>query len=117
MATSRCLFNRRSGRLASECVSIDLAFRGWSIVRQRRHRSVIAAFRSEAAATSDMSGDLTANQFIKKLKALRSAEELKKIRRYFKSGAGQYGEDDQFIGVRMGRSSRWRKRSLPWRPA
>ena len=49
-----------------------------------------------------MSGDLTANQFIKKLKALRSAEELKKIRRYFKSSAGQYGEDDQFIGVRMG---------------
>ena len=49
-----------------------------------------------------MSGDLTANQFIKKLKALRSAEELKKIQRYFKSGAGQYGEGDQFIGVRMG---------------
>ena len=49
-----------------------------------------------------MSANLTANQFVKKLKALRSAEELKKIQRYCKSGAGQYGEDDQFIGVRMG---------------
>src|SRR5436309_9855057 len=49
-----------------------------------------------------MSVNLTADQFIKKLKALRSAEELKKIQRYFKSGAGQYGEGDQFIGVRMG---------------
>ena len=49
-----------------------------------------------------MSANLAANQFIKKLKALRSAEELKKIRRYFKSGAGQYGEGDQFKGVRMG---------------
>jgi len=49
-----------------------------------------------------VSANLTANQFVKKLKALRSAEELKKIQRYFKSGAGQYGEGDQFIGVRMG---------------
>ena len=45
---------------------------------------------------------LPRTKFIKKLKALRSAEELKKIQRYFKSGAGQYGEGDQFKGVRMG---------------
>jgi len=49
-----------------------------------------------------MSGDLTANEFVKKLKALSSPEELKKIRRYFKSGAGQYSEGDEFMGVRMG---------------
>ena len=49
-----------------------------------------------------MSGDLTANEFVEKLKALSSAEELKKIRRYFKSGAGQYTEGDAFMGVRMG---------------
>jgi 3-methyladenine DNA glycosylase AlkD len=44
----------------------------------------------------------TAEQFAKKLKKLSSAAELKKIQRYFKSGEGQYGEGDVFIGVRMG---------------
>ena len=46
--------------------------------------------------------NLTAKQFIERLKALQSDEELKKIQRYFKSGEGQYGEGDKFIGVKMG---------------
>ncbi len=45
---------------------------------------------------------LTANQFIKQLKLLQAPAEVKKIQRYFKSGAGEYGEGDKFIGVRMG---------------
>ena len=45
---------------------------------------------------------LTAAQFIKKLKTYSSESELKKIQRYFKSGKGEYGEGDKFIGVRMG---------------
>jgi len=44
----------------------------------------------------------TAKQFIERLKALQSDVELKKIQRYFKSGEGQYGEGDKFIGVKMG---------------
>jgi 3-methyladenine DNA glycosylase AlkD len=45
---------------------------------------------------------LTAADFIDRLNAHQSDEELRKIQRYFKSGAGEYGEGDVFIGVRMG---------------
>jgi len=45
---------------------------------------------------------LTAKNFLEALELLVSEAELQKIRRYFKSGEGQYGEGDLFIGVRMG---------------
>jgi 3-methyladenine DNA glycosylase AlkD len=45
---------------------------------------------------------LTAKAFLVRLQALQSDEELRKIKRYFKSEVGHYGEGDRFIGVRMG---------------
>ncbi|NOT50629.1 MAG: DNA alkylation repair protein [Chitinophagaceae bacterium] len=47
--------------------------------------------------------DLKANHFIERLKKLQSDKEKEKIQRYFKSGEGQYGEGDQFMGVQMGK--------------
>ncbi|WP_240230791.1 DNA alkylation repair protein [Devosia lacusdianchii] len=44
----------------------------------------------------------TAQAFITALWENQSDRELEKIGRYFKSGAGDYGEGDRFIGVRMG---------------
>jgi 3-methyladenine DNA glycosylase AlkD len=44
----------------------------------------------------------TAERFIAELTELRSEEELRKIQRYFKTGVGDYGEGDVFLGVRMG---------------
>lgn len=49
-----------------------------------------------------MPATITAELFVERLWKLQSDEELAKIQRYFKSGKGQYGEGDKFIGVRMG---------------
>ncbi len=44
----------------------------------------------------------TAATFEKRLRVLSSKAEIEKTKRYFKTGKGQYGEGDRFIGVRMG---------------
>lgn len=49
-----------------------------------------------------MPSETNAEQFIKKLRALKSDEELKKHQRYFKFVADDQNSDDYFIGVRMG---------------
>src|SRR5918994_3963510 len=52
--------------------------------------------------TQSMPENLSAERFARELEAHRSSEEAKKYLRYFKTGEGQYGEGDVFIGVRMG---------------
>jgi 3-methyladenine DNA glycosylase AlkD len=44
----------------------------------------------------------TADDVLDALSANQSDEELRKIRRYFKGGDGEYGAGDEFMGVRMG---------------
>jgi 3-methyladenine DNA glycosylase AlkD len=51
---------------------------------------------------ADAATALTAKKFIERLKSFQSDAELKKIQRYFKSGEGQYGAGDKFIGIKMG---------------
>jgi 3-methyladenine DNA glycosylase AlkD len=47
-------------------------------------------------------GSHSARAFLGRLETLRSPEELQKYQRYFKTGPGEYGEGDVFMGVRMG---------------
>jgi 3-methyladenine DNA glycosylase AlkD len=51
---------------------------------------------------TDMPAGINAAQFIKKLRTYSSPGEIEKSQRYFKTGKGEYGEGDKFIGVRMG---------------
>ena len=54
------------------------------------------------AGNSLLKKELTAKNFIAQLKNHQSDAELKKIQRYFKSGEGDYGHGDKFMGVKMG---------------
>jgi 3-methyladenine DNA glycosylase AlkD len=45
--------------------------------------------------------ELTAERFVARLAAHVSPEEREKVQRYFKTGRGDYGEGDVFVGVRM----------------
>jgi len=60
---------------------------------------------------------LSAKDFIAELELHQSDKELEKILRYFKSGEGEYGEGDKFIGVRMGTVFAVAKKYMNMEPA
>lgn len=64
-----------------------------------------------------MSATIGAARFVERLETFRSADELKKIQRYFKTGEGQYGEGDEFMGVRMGQVFALAKEFIDMPPA
>lgn len=49
-----------------------------------------------------MALELTAKAFITKLQSFASPTEVQKYSRYFKTGDGEYGAGDKFVGVKMG---------------
>ncbi|WP_051664126.1 DNA alkylation repair protein [Dyadobacter crusticola] len=55
-----------------------------------------------AISSPDIPASPTAADFVRQLEAYQSPVEAMKLMRYFKTGEGEYGEGDTFMGVRMG---------------
>src|SRR5689334_12447069 len=70
-------------------------------------KSVKAAKKTSAKAvkkekSTSTTKQLTAKSFVEQLQKLQSDKEKEKLQRYFKSGEGDYGAGDEFMGVKMG---------------
>lgn len=58
----------------------------------------------------------TAKAFVARMQAHQSDEELRKLQRYFKSGEGEYGAGDKFMGIRMGTLFKLAKEAIAMEP-
>ncbi|MBL0740022.1 DNA alkylation repair protein [Chryseolinea lacunae] len=59
----------------------------------------------------------TAAAFMDRLETLRSMSERKKVQGFFKSGEGEYGDGDEFMGVKMGQLFALAKEFIDMTPA
>ena len=63
-----------------------------------------------------MPTDVSAERFVERLHAYCSEEQREQYQRYFKLGEGEYGEGDEFIGVRMGQVFELAKEFIEMKP-
>src|SRR5262245_35192875 len=68
----------------------------------KKIKKAIRLKKLSAEKITTSSNGLTAKGFIAQLQKLQSDKEREKILRYFKSGKGDYGAGDEFMGVKMG---------------
>ena len=92
----------RSARCSTTRVPRWSTVRGIAGTRSSSSRTRTATAGRSRSARPVSEAELTAERFVDRLRAVQSDAELAKIQRYFKSGAGEYGEGDTFLGVRMG---------------
>jgi hypothetical protein len=64
-----------------------------------------------------MAQTCSAENFLQRLSAAATPEERRKLQRYFKSGEGNYGDGDVFLGVRMGEVFALAKEFIAMEPA
>ncbi|RAW00855.1 DNA alkylation repair protein [Pseudochryseolinea flava] len=79
-------------------------------------KSPVKTKASQATRKSITKNAPTAKHFIALMKTHQSDEELIKIQRYFKSGEGEYGAGDKFMGIRMGTLFKLAKDSIEMSP-
>jgi 3-methyladenine DNA glycosylase AlkD len=76
-----------------------------------------AKIRTKTSKNMASGKKATASEFIRKLKSSATEEDLRKLSRYFKTGKGEYGEGDKFIGVRMGTVFKFAQEFIDMMPA
>jgi 3-methyladenine DNA glycosylase AlkD len=76
-----------------------------------------AKIRTKTSKNMASGKKATASEFIRKLKSSATEEDLRKLSRYFKTGKGEYGEGDKFIGVRMGTVFKFAQEYIDMLPA
>lgn len=79
-------------------------------------RPVKKTAKKAVASKPTVASPATAKGFIEALQKIQSDQEREKIQRYFKSGEGQYGEGDEFMGVRMGQLFALAKKNVGMTP-